>query len=214
MTASKVRSVAVVATLSLALGVSAAALAQTTPAVGGASFDFGAELGPAQEVRGPNVTGPFTPAGLASTASGTGTALFEPNLASVQVDISAQNLQFPVTDAHIHCGKAGQNGPVLVPLTPTTGGTSGVVVAKQVLSEDIDNAVGNAECVTACGFPLTTVAALRAAAADGCLYFNVHTGSPETAAGEIRGQLLANPPTDGTTPPGGTPGGTTSAGGG
>lgn len=209
MTASKVHSIAAVAAFSLALGASVAALAQTTPAVGGASFDFGAELGAAQEVRGANVTGPFTPATLPSTATGIGHVVFERDLTSAHVDLSVQSLQFPVADAHIHCGKAGQNGPVLVPLAPTIGGNSGDIVAKDIVNEDIDNAAANGECVTACNFPLTNIAALRAAASDGCLYLNVHTDSPDTLAGEIRGQLLTNPPETTPTAPGngGTAGG-------
>jgi hypothetical protein len=164
---------------------------------GGPNFDFRSKLSPEQEVRG--AAGAWVPASPANPAiagtfnsdgSARGSAKFEQDLSSVHVRIRVNDLTQGVTDAHIHCARAGQNGPVLVPLNPTLGVTKGEIVDRDITNANILNAVGNVACLANCGIPITTIAALRAAAADGCLYFNVHTSFQP--GGEVRGQLLSN----------------------
>lgn len=56
----------------------------------------------------------------------TGTAKITVNTSSDQVcwNLTAQKLQGSVTGAHIHRGPAGKAGPIVLGLTPPTGGSS------------------------------------------------------------------------------------------
>ena len=86
-----------------------------------------------------------------------------------------------VTQAHIHCGPAGTNGPVVAFLF----GPSPVLTVSGNLSHGV---LTNADITNdACG---STLAALAFAARAGDLYVNVHT--VDNPAGEVRGQLLEN----------------------
>jgi hypothetical protein len=91
-----------------------------------------------------------------------------------------------VTQAHIHCAQAGQNGPVVVWLYPPAppaqlipGRTNGI------LSEGTITGVTN----DTCGSTLTElVDRMR----DGGTYVNVHTS--QFPPGEVRGQIRGNGP--------------------
>lgn len=83
-----------------------------------------------------------------------------------------------VAGAHVHCGSAGQNGPVAAFLaTPIAGGIDGMLKVKGTIT-DVD------VIPTACGSDVDDlVAAMQA----GNTYVNVHSsGNP---AGEVRGQI-------------------------
>ncbi|WP_082835834.1 CHRD domain-containing protein [Croceicoccus bisphenolivorans] len=70
------------------------------------------------------------------------------------------------TMAHIHAGKAGVNGPVIVPLTTPAGGKSEGCVA----------------------LPAATLGAMTATPGD--FYINVHNA--EFPGGAVRGQLMSH----------------------
>jgi hypothetical protein len=177
------------AAFSLSLGTAGGSFAREFDRSGGSQFDFHANLHPEQEVR-TRAEGGFQPANLVSNASGEGRAKFEGDLSSVRVRIRVTDLSSPINagGGHIHCGKAGQNGGVVLPLNPTAGVTAGKIVDADFTSANLALAVGNGDCVTLCGINVSSIAALRFAAAQGCLYFNVHTAT--NPQGEIRGQLL------------------------
>lgn len=88
-----------------------------------------------------------------------------------------------VTQAHIHCGPAGTNGPVVIFLAgfhPAGWDVDGWWVSNATITDA--NVVD-----PACGATLADVAeSIRA----GNAYVNVHTDA--NAAGEVRGQIIAD----------------------
>jgi hypothetical protein len=92
-----------------------------------------------------------------------------------------------ITQAHFHCNRAGQNGPVvmfLYGLGPTVD-VDGVLSAATVTNANFTGA----DCVPQIGRPINNLASLAFAMRDGLIYANVHT--TVNPPGEIRGQLLA-----------------------
>ena len=76
----------------------------------------------------------------------------------------------PPTGAHIHRGNAGENGPVVIPLTPPSSGDPGA----------------SSECTTADPALLAEIARRPAQ-----FYVNVHTGT--FPGGAVRDQLTRHP---------------------
>jgi hypothetical protein len=89
-----------------------------------------------------------------------------------------------VTAAHLHCGRAGQNGPVAFFLYGgPTRDVNGLLAMGTLDNEDY---TGN-DCTAAIGRPVNNIASLVLAARDGLIYVNVHT--EDNPPGETRGQL-------------------------
>jgi hypothetical protein len=129
------------------------------------------------------------------TISTTGTGEFTAKITdgAIEYELSYQNLEGSVTQAHIHFGQAGLSGgiaawlcgnpsatitpPAGTPLCsgPNTGGASGVITAAQVIGPA-------GQGITAGEFD-----ALLAAIKEGAAYVNVH--SSFVGGGEIRGQI-------------------------
>lgn len=97
-----------------------------------------------------------------------------------------------VVQAHLHCNRAGQNGPVIAFLY----GPGPVVDVDGELSQGtLTNAsFTGADCVPTIGRPVNNIASLAFAARDGLIYANVHTVAHP--AGEIRGQLVEDEDSD------------------
>ncbi len=92
-----------------------------------------------------------------------------------------------ITQAHLHCARAGANGPVVVFLFGFIAG--GVDVDGNLSEGTLTNAdFLGADCTGTTGRPINNIASLAFAARDGLIYVNVH--SVANPAGEIRGQLL------------------------
>lgn len=92
-----------------------------------------------------------------------------------------------ITQAHIHCGRAGANGPVVAFLFGFVPG--GVTVDGLLSKGTLTNAdFTGVDCATVVGVPVNNIASLALAARAGLLYVNVH--SVANPPGEVRGQIL------------------------
>lgn len=151
------------------------------------TFEFGATLSGAQEPVPADA--PSTPSpGVSTSANGTFKIHIQPDLSSLTFSLTVQN-GTGVTASHMHCGRPGENGPVVIPLSapnPTGQDVNGVLAEGTVRSENIDP--GATQCEQLIGRPVRNIASLAAAAALGLIYVNVHTVA--NPAGEIRGQLI------------------------
>lgn len=152
-------------------------------------LNFRASLSGAQEVTPPGA--PATPSpGVVTDTTAQIRVRFAKDLSSFRFVLPVQN-GVAVTQAHLHCGRPGQNGPIVVFLFPLTQGgvdVDGVLSDGSRISADI--VPGAAGCETAIGRPIRDIASLAFAARDGLIYANVH--SVQNGAGEVRGALLAD----------------------
>lgn len=92
-----------------------------------------------------------------------------------------------INQAHLHCGKAGINGPVvafLFGLDPNGVDIDGVLSRGTLINLDIvDN-----DCAMQIGQPVNNIASLAAAIKNGLIYLNVHALS--NPPGLVRAQFL------------------------
>jgi CHRD domain len=150
-------------------------------------LEFRASLSGAQEVTPP--AAPATPSpGVQTDATAQIRVRFAKDLSSFRFILPLQNGR-QVTQAHLHCGRPGQNGPIIVFLFPLN---SGGVDVDGILSDgsrtSADFVASAANCETAIGRPIRDIASLAFAARDGLIYANIH--SLTNPAGEVRGALL------------------------
>ena len=170
----------------------------------GAPHNHRTHLSGDQEVFTPAVPGAPTPAD--SHAQGQAIIQIARDGDSFDYKLIASNID-NVVQAHIHCGPAGLNGPIIVWLFPSPtataalpggGGRHDGVLAEGTIVEGAFMHVRTVGASTACPGGVATfddvLAKIRAANA----YVNVHTNDGETPtntgpgdfpAGEIRGQL-------------------------
>ncbi len=140
-----------------------------TPGIALAAGDqFSAELTTEAEVPPPE----------GSEGSGSATATINED-DSIDYEVSFEDLTGPPVAAHIHFGAVGVAGPVILTLAQGDSPFSGTLT--------------EADFTPAEGGPQSYEEAVEAIR-DGMTYVNVHTEM--NAPGEIRGQLLALPPTD------------------
>jgi hypothetical protein len=92
-----------------------------------------------------------------------------------------------ITDAHLHCGVPGQNGPIVVSLFHNASGTTvnGQLSRAYVSSTDIESTGEN--CMNTIGYPIRNLKDLAKAIEEGKIYANVH--SLNFPSGVARGQL-------------------------
>jgi hypothetical protein len=96
-----------------------------------------------------------------------------------------------VTQAHIHCGAEGVNGPVVVflfPFTPAGVTANGVLSEGTLTNADVIPRPSSAECPGG----VANLDELTAKLRSGGAYVNVHTTS--NPGGEIRGQVREHGP--------------------
>jgi CHRD domain len=151
------------------------------------TFDLQARLSGAQEVTPP--AAPTVPSlGVNTDAKARVQIQVRKDLSSFQFRLIVRN-GTDVTQAHLHCGRPGQNGPVVVflsALNPQGQDVNGVLAQGTRRNEHIEP--GAAACEELIGRPINNIASLAAAAFDGLIYANVHT--IQNPAGEVRGQLI------------------------
>ncbi len=104
--------------------------------------------------------------------------------ASFRLDVNDGQL---INQAHLHCARAGENGPVvafLFGLVP-----EGVDVDGELSRGILSNAdITGADCIPMIGQPVNNIASLAAAIKEGLIYLNVHSLS--NPPGLVRGQFL------------------------
>jgi len=88
-----------------------------------------------------------------------------------------------ITAAHIHCGRAGVNGPVVYPFV--SGNPRRSVFAKGKFDE---TKFASYPLSAACPIKIDSIIKLRAAIRSGLVYVNVHTVNHP--AGTVRGQVV------------------------
>jgi hypothetical protein len=141
-------------------------------------LEFLAVLTGAQEVTTP-------PGGVTTDRTAIGTADFDPGFTRVRVHVRVSDPS-NIVAAHFHCGKPGENGPIVFGLfSPGPLALEGNSV-RGTLTNAEANAAAN--CVPLVGRPVNNIAALALAMREGLVYLNIHTSA--FPAGEIRGQLL------------------------
>ena len=129
--------------------------------------------------------GVFIPGGTDTDATGRIEASFDKGFTKVRVNLRIDNLTGTFAAAHFHCGRPGQNGPVIFGLVaPGPLQFDGMNVRGTLTNLDFTGA----DCTALVGRPINTIAALAFAMRDGLVYANVHTDA--FPAGEHRGQLL------------------------
>jgi hypothetical protein len=129
--------------------------------------------------------GNFVPGGTDTEATGRINARFDDAFAGVRVILEVNRLTGDVAAAHFHCGRPGQNGPVVFGLVnPGPLEFDGNRLRGTLTNADFTGA----DCLEVVGRPVNNIAALAFAMHDGLIYANVHTSV--FPAGEIRGQML------------------------
>lgn len=135
---------------------------------------------------------------------GHGVLSFTKDLSTAYVHVALENVNpDDIVMFHIHCGKPGQLGPILVNFA-LAGDINDYfedgVLTLEITNEDIEAVTEHASGVVGAltdGCPITlaiptdkvkTVAGMETIAREGELYFNLHTKG-QTFFGDIRGQL-------------------------
>lgn len=151
------------------------------------TFDLAARLSGAQEVTPPDT--PTTPSpGVTTETTGDVQVRVAEDLSSFAFVLNVNNGS-GVTQAHLHCGRPGENGPVVVFLSPLNAegqDVNGMLAEGRRTNQQIE--AGAEACEELIGRPVRNIASLTAAAFDGLIYANVHTVT--NPAGEVRGQLV------------------------
>ncbi|MDJ0944764.1 MAG: CHRD domain-containing protein [Kiloniellales bacterium] len=175
--------------LRASLVVLAAAVAFSTAAVADrddrSAFRFKTVASGAQEIQ--------PPGGVLTDTSATLKLDFAEDLSSLRFKLRVFDGE-KITQAHLHCARAGVNGPVVAFLfnVAPVGGPGGIdvdgLLARGRLGnldiEPVDFAAN-----PNCGVAINNIASLFAAVLDGLIYLNVHAEA--NPAGEVRGQVFA-----------------------
>jgi hypothetical protein len=144
----------------------------------GVPHNFGTHLSGSQEVPG-------------TDSRATGQAVFQMNAdgTALTYSLNVANIQ-NVTQAHIHCGAAGSNGPVALWLYPSAppaelipGRTQGPLGAGTATDGDVVTVAASAVCPGG----VASLDELAGKLRTGGAYVNVHT--TQFPPGEIRGQI-------------------------
>lgn len=177
---------------------------------------YEAYLSPQQEGGEEEDTPGFIPASFRSTAPsvprnertsrGHGVVEFTNDLSKAYVYLAVENINLEdVVMLHLHCGRPGQLGPIIVDFSIIGDIHSYLedgVMRAEVTNEDIVAAASHglnpidaftSGCPIVPSIPnekVKTVAGMALIAAQGELYFNLHTKG-QTYFGDIRGQLSA-----------------------
>lgn len=150
-------------------------------------FLFVAGLSGDQEVTMP-------PGGVETRTSGRLQLRFDAALTKAHFVLRVRRGEL-ITQAHLHCARAGVNGPIVVFLfnqapIPGPGGINVNGVLSRGMFDNFDIEVRDIpfEDNESCGVRINNIASLLAAVRDGLIYVNVH--SEANLPGEVRGQIF------------------------
>jgi hypothetical protein len=178
-----------------------------------------------------NLTGFEETPTISTSASGLFQATFDSSAQTVNFELTYQNLSSNATAAHIHLGRSGTAGGIIVPLCqgagngdggdgdggdgdvngqqadgeqacPATSGTVSGTLSAEDIQEPTADVVSGGQIVTVSqGLQAGEFAELVAAVLANATYVNVH--SENFPQGEVRGQLYAtlSTSTESPTPP-------------
>jgi len=176
---------------------------------------FEAFLSPHQQGGEEEDTPRLIPAVFRSTASsvprnerpsrGHGVLSFTNDLSKAYVHLAVENVDLEnIVMFHIHCGRPGQLGPILVDFSLMgdvrefwADGVFSIEITNEDIEAVLDNGEGLIGAFTA-GCPIvpsipndkvTTIGGMETIAREGELYFNLHTAG-QTFFGDIRGKLV------------------------
>ncbi len=180
-------------------------------------FAYEAFLSPHQEGGEEKDTPSLTPNQFKSTAPsllrsertgrGHGVVRITKDLSKAYVDVKIENITIAdVVMFHIHCGRPGQLGPIIVDFAfegDLQASLADGVLSATITNEDIEKEAASGEglvgaftagCPIVPGLPdkVKTVAGLQHIAEQGELYFNLHTKG-QVFFGDIRGKLAPIP---------------------
>jgi hypothetical protein len=93
---------------------------------------------------------------------------------SIAYSVNATNIE-GVTAGHMHLGKQGENGPIVVTLFNYDSPMNGVSESGTITADKLEGPMAGMQ-----------ISDLAAAGANGTIYFNIHT--EQNPDGEIRGQ--------------------------
>ena len=127
----------------------------------------------------------FIPGGTDTGATGRIHVKFDKAFTKLFVNLQINALTGSFAAAHFHCGRPGQNGPVVFGLVnPGMLAFDGQRIRGTLTNADFTGA----DCLEVVGRPINNIAALAFGIRDGLIYANVHTDV--FPSGEIRGQVL------------------------
>ncbi len=127
----------------------------------------------------------FVPGGTGSAAIGRINADFDAGYTALDVNLGVERLSNAFAAAHFHCGRPGENGPIVFGMVnPGRLAFDGRAVTGRLTNADYTGE----DCTEIIGRPVNNLVSLAFAMRDGLIYVNVHTDAfPD---GEIRGQML------------------------
>lgn len=149
-------------------------------------FQVKSTLSGAQEVAPP----------VGSTLTGgEATIEFDAGLSQAEVTLTLAGDAAAANAAHLHCNRAGADGPVFLGLVePGTCDPAQLAAGTLTCTLTNESFNADADCLGTVGRPINNIASLFFAARDGLVYINVHTTA--NPGGEIRGQLIESDDTD------------------
>ena len=132
------------------------------------------------------------PGGVITRTTGTLRLDFDAGLTEADFDLRVRRGR-AITQAHLHCARAGVNGPIVAFLfdvapIPGPGGVdvNGRLVRGTLTNADIED--GDFAANPNCGVVINNIASLLEAILKRSIYLNVH--SEANPPGEIRGQIF------------------------
>ncbi len=158
------------------LGVSLLAVVLAGPALGGTPRDAKGRASGEQEV-----------APVVTDASGKCELEFDRDLSEVEVEIKIRHIEDEnVAGVHFHCGSAGSNGPILLPVMLNAGDPGPLGPPD---GGEIEGELGNADILPGeCGdLMINNIASFAYAVRNGDVYCNIH--SVANPSGEVRAQM-------------------------